>query len=153
MLSDTLTELIACRSGIPSTKSPSNNPNPILPVGVDSKVASAVLLPSISATKLLPLVIIFIVVAANHSHMDDYHEKISGYFDQPWNWDSIKQNQQWIVQFSSLDDPYIPIHEARHINSQLDSEYYEYDNHGHFGEDIFKTEFPEIITVIRQKLA
>lgn len=94
-----------------------------------------------------------ILVAANYTHMDDYHEKISGYYDRDWDWNSIKNNQQWIAQFSSLDDPYIPIEEPRHISTQLGSDYYEYDNHGHFGEDIFKTEFPEIITIIKNKLS
>lgn len=94
-----------------------------------------------------------ILVAANHTHLNDPHEKLSGYFDQPWNWEKIRNNQEWIIQFASLDDPYIPIDEARHINRMLESEYYEYDNHGHFGDDILKEDFPEIITILREKLS
>ncbi len=24
-------------------------------------------------------------------------ERLSGYFDTPWNWEAIKQNQRWIM--------------------------------------------------------
>ncbi|MEI7579066.1 MAG: alpha/beta hydrolase [bacterium] len=93
-----------------------------------------------------------ILIAPSYTDLGDYHEKLSGYFNRPWRWDKIKANQNWIVQFASLDDPYIPINEARHIHEELDTEYFEYDNHGHFGADVFKTEFPEIVTILKRKL-
>jgi predicted peptidase len=79
-------------------------------------------------------------------------EKISGYYDDPWNWEAIKANQQWIVQFHSTDDPLIPIEEARFVQKNLASEYIEDTNQQHYGYPIAKTEFPEIITIICQKL-
>lgn len=36
-------------------------------------------------------------------------ERMSGYFDSPWNWDKIKANHGWTAVFASTDDPCIPI--------------------------------------------
>lgn len=93
-----------------------------------------------------------IIIGANHTHLNDPHEKQSGYFDKSWGWDSIRANQKWIGQFASVDDPYIPIQEARHINKMTTSEYYEYQDKGHFGEDTDMNEFPELIQLLRYKL-
>jgi predicted alpha/beta hydrolase family esterase len=60
-----------------------------------------------------------ILVAACHTDMGMPSEKISGYYDDPWNWEAIKANQQWIVQFHSTDDPLIPIEEARFVQKML----------------------------------
>lgn len=83
--------------------------------------------------------------------MRDHKEKLSGYFDAPWNWNKIKNNQNWILQFASLDDPWIPIAESRFVHNQLQTEYQEYHDQGHFGTDCNKTTFPEIIAAIHTK--
>lgn len=93
-----------------------------------------------------------ILVGAEYTDMGDKKEKASGYYSRPWDWEAIKKNQQWIVEFASTDDPWIPIEEARHIHKMLDTEYYEYIDQGHFGGDRIKTEFPEILTIIKKKL-
>ena len=64
----------------------------------------------------------------------------------------IKQNVKWIIQFASTNDPYIPIEEARFIRDKIGSEYYEYTDQGHFGVDVKKLEFPEIIEIIKKKI-
>jgi len=56
-----------------------------------------------------------ILVGACYTDLGDEGEKASGYYSRPWEWDAIKGNQRWIVQFASIDDPYIPIKEARYI--------------------------------------
>lgn len=73
-----------------------------------------------------------VLVGACYTDLGFESEKISGYYDAPWQWDAMKKNQQWVIQLSSSDDPYIPIHEARHIHKNLDSEYHEFDDQGHF---------------------
>ena len=93
-----------------------------------------------------------VLIGAMYTDLGIESEKQSGYFDTPWNWEFIKNNQQWIVQFASTDDPWIPIEEPRFIHQQLDSEYYEFTNQGHFGGDYDKKEFPELIKVIKRKL-
>lgn len=89
-----------------------------------------------------------VLVGGSHTDLNDKKEKISGYFDEPWNWEKIRKNTKWIIQFASVDDPYIPIEESRHINDKLNSEYYEFTNRGHFMED----KFPELVEAVRKKL-
>jgi len=93
-----------------------------------------------------------VLVGACYTDLGDEGERKSGYYNRPWKWEDIKNNQQWIVQFSSVDDPYIPVEEPRHINQKLQTEYYEYTDEGHFGADKNKTVFPEIVKVIKLKL-
>lgn len=94
-----------------------------------------------------------IVIGVNHTDLGYEEEKESGYYNDPWQWEKIKHNAQWIVQFSSLDDPYISIEEPRFINKELHSEYHEFVDKGHFGSPLqeMKT-FPELIEVVQKKL-
>lgn len=93
-----------------------------------------------------------VLIAAMHTDLDIETERLSGYFDTPWNWHAIKNNQQWIVQCASTDDPWIPIHEPRFVHARLNSNYYEFNNQGHFGGDYDKKEFPELVKIIKKKL-
>lgn len=93
-----------------------------------------------------------ILVGACYTDLGDEDEKASGYYDREWQWEKIKANQSWIVQFASTDDPYIPIEEARHIHAVLATEYYEAADEGHYGEDKGKKEFPEIVEVVTRKV-
>lgn len=93
-----------------------------------------------------------ILVGACYTDLDYEKEKMSGYYDTPWEWKKIKNNAQKIVLFASRNDPYIPISEALFIKDQLQPEYHEYNDEGHFGSDVDKTEFPEIITVVKKTL-
>lgn len=92
------------------------------------------------------------LVAAYYTDLGDENEQKSEYFNRPWHWEKIRENQQWIVQFASTDDPFIPIKEARYVHEKLRSEYYEFTDQGHFGYPVEKKEFPELIRVLRQKL-
>lgn len=93
-----------------------------------------------------------VLIGACYTDLGDENEKKSGYYNRFWEWETIKKNQQWIIQFASTDDPYIPIEEARYIQQKLQTEYYEYTDEGHFGVDKNKTTFPEIVKVIKTKL-
>lgn len=93
-----------------------------------------------------------ILVGASYTDTGDETERKSGYYDGPWDWRAIKKNQKWIVQFASTDDPYIPIKEPRYIHKKLQTEYYEYNDQGHFGHPEPKETFPEIVKVIKSKL-
>lgn len=93
-----------------------------------------------------------ILVGAYYTDLGMEKEKQSGYFDKEWDWKSIKENQQWIALFASQDDPWIPIKEPRHIHFQLDCEYHEYKNKGHFGGDYYKATFPELSHSLIQNL-
>jgi len=93
-----------------------------------------------------------VLVGASYTDLGDEDEKISGYYNQPWDWEKIKSNQSWILQFASTDDPYIPIEEARFIHSKLNSDYKEFNDQGHFGWDPIKLEFPEVIEGVKEKI-
>ena len=99
-----------------------------------------------------------VLVGVCYTDLGIQSEKDSGYYDTPWDWDAIRQNQKWIVQFASTDDPFIPISEARFIRDHLHTEYHEYSDKGHFmlgtktngaAPDI---EFPELIDAIKAKI-
>lgn len=94
-----------------------------------------------------------VLVGAMHTDLGIEKERLSGYFDKPWDWNAIQNNQQWILQCASTDDPFIPIAEPRFVQQQLDSEYYEFTDYGHFGGDYDRKEFPELVELIKKKLA
>ncbi len=94
-----------------------------------------------------------VLVGAYYTDLDDEKERLSGYFDVPWQWEKIKQNVRWVVIFASTDDRYINIEEPRFIAKMLNAEYHEYSDEGHFGSPYEeKTEFSEIIEAVRRKM-
>jgi len=93
-----------------------------------------------------------VLVGAYHTDLGYEKEKLSGYFDRPWDWEAIKNNQHWMAIFASTDDPWIPIEEARFLKEKLGAEYFEYTDRGHFGGDYIKLSFPEIVEFISSKM-
>jgi len=59
-------------------------------------------------------------------------ERISGYYDRPWQWDKIRSNAEWILQYHSSDDPFIGRKEADEVAENLRSEYTCFDDRSHF---------------------
>lgn len=93
-----------------------------------------------------------VLVGAMHTDLGIETEALSGYYGKPWQWQAIKDNQKWIIQFASTDDPWIPIKEPRFVQEKLNSEYYEFTDQGHFGGDYYKPTFPELVDAIKKKL-
>lgn len=93
-----------------------------------------------------------VLVSACYTDLGDPNEKASGYFNTSWDWDAIRCNQNWIIQFASIDDPFISIREPRYIHTKLQTEYYEYQDHGHFGLPRPQLEFPELVEKVRFKI-
>lgn len=93
-----------------------------------------------------------ILIGACYTDTGSKLEKQSGYYDEPWQWDAILDNQKWIVQFNSTDDPVIPIEEARFIHEKLQTEYHEYTDKKHFGWPVPMPEFPELLEIIKSKV-
>jgi len=98
-------------------------------------------------TKLLGV----ILVSACHTDLGDANERASGYYARPWRWTDIAANATWIEQFHSLDDPFIPISEARHVASSLGlvagETYHEFENRSHF----FSPPFDELIDILKRR--
>ena len=49
-----------------------------------------------------------VLVSAYTTDGGDETERTSGYFGRPWDWDAMKRNAGFIIQFASKDDPYLP---------------------------------------------
>lgn len=93
-----------------------------------------------------------VLVAPCYTDLGDQNEKASGYYSRPWEWEKIRKNQQWILQFASRNDPYIPIQQARYISKKLNSTYFEFDHRGHFGDpDHVSKTFPELVKAVIDK--
>lgn len=89
-----------------------------------------------------------ILVGVCYTDLGDQKETISGYYNRPWNWEKIQNNQEWIIEFASTDDPYIPIEEQRFIKQKLNADYYEFTDKGHF----MQKEFPQLYEALKAKL-
>ena len=76
-----------------------------------------------------------ILVGVCHTDLGLESERLSGYYDEPWDWDAIKMNQKWIAIFASMDDPFIPVDESRYVRDQLSATYFEFTDRGHFITD------------------
>ena len=92
-----------------------------------------------------------ILIGACYTDLGDELEKESGYYSEPWDWKAINDNQEWIVQFGSINDPVIPIKESRFIAEKLGTEYKEFDDKFHFGWPEPMEKFPELLDVILKK--
>src|SRR3989339_1126130 len=90
-----------------------------------------------------------VLVGAYYTDTGVENERLSGYFDDPWDWKAIKENQRWIIQFASTDDPFFSIEEPRLVAKNLSADYHEYTNRGHF----FEKEFPELVKAVKQKVS
>lgn len=89
-----------------------------------------------------------ILIGACYTDLGEEIERISGYYEKPWQWDAIRANQEWIVQFGSVDDPVIPIEESRFVHQRLNSEYHEFADKKHFGWPTPMPVFPEALEAI-----
>lgn len=92
-----------------------------------------------------------VLIGAYYTDLGMESEKLSGYFDKPWDWEAIKKNQKWIIQFAGRNDPWIPVGEAHVIRDRLQTDYHESDQ-GHFGGDYYKETFPELLEAIKSKM-
>ncbi len=87
-----------------------------------------------------------ILVSAYLTDLDDETEKASGYFDRPWEWNKIKDNVQFVIQFGSTDDPFVPWNEQQQIADRLSTDLRKYNNKGHFQN----VNFPELVKVVSE---
>ena len=90
-----------------------------------------------------------VLVGVCHTDLGDAFEAASGYYDAPWQWDRIRNNQRWIGIYQSSDDPLIPVAEARFVAAQRKCCYFEHSDRGHF---IDSREFPELVAFVRRQL-
>lgn len=90
-----------------------------------------------------------VLVGVCHTDLGDRFEAASGYYAAKWDWQRIRDNQQWIAIYNSTDDPHIPIAEPRFVAAQLRCSYFEFTDRGHF---VDRRQFPEVLDFVRRKL-
>lgn len=90
-----------------------------------------------------------VLVGVCHTDLGVAGERASGYYRDPWRWDAIRRNQQWIGIFQSSDDPLIPVAEARYVAAQLACSYFESTDRGHFTD---RAPFPALVEFVRRRL-
>jgi len=91
-----------------------------------------------------------VLVGVCHSDLGDAGEAASGYYREPWAWQKIRENQNWIAIYHSTDDPHIPAAEPRFIAAQLKCSYFEFSDRGHF---VDARDFPEVVAYVRRHVA
>jgi predicted alpha/beta hydrolase family esterase len=89
-----------------------------------------------------------VLVGACYTDLGEPSERVSGYYDAPWDWAAIRAHQQFIHLYASDTDPYIPIAEPRFIQKQLRAKYFELAKRGHFQDN----ELPEVIDALKKQL-
>ena len=75
-----------------------------------------------------------VLVSACHTDLGDEGERRSGYYSRPWDWAAIRANVQWVLQYHSRDDPFIPVAVAEHVALSLGSEFTCFEDRSHFFE-------------------
>src|SRR3989338_8700858 len=91
-----------------------------------------------------------ILVSACHTDLGDSNERASGYYDRSWEWETIKANAQWILQYHSSDDPFISVAESDHVAASLSTEYTLFTDKSHFFSD---SDVSHIIPAIQHYLS
>ena len=94
-----------------------------------------------------------VLVSACHTDLGEPSEAAAGYYNRPWDWAKIRGSCDWMVQFHSDNDPFIPLEtEARVVAKGLGldctADFRVVSGGSHFFEP-----FPELLEAIAEKLA
>ncbi len=76
-----------------------------------------------------------LLVSACYTDLGCESEAISGYYSRPWRWDLFAKNAGFVIQFHSIDDPLIPVAEARHVAEHAKTTYFEVPKSSHFFDE------------------
>jgi uncharacterized protein len=88
-----------------------------------------------------------VLISPSYKDLGDDLEKQSGYFDKPWNWKAIKNNQENTALVYGDDDPYIPQEQFEYIASKLTPNAIKVPHGKHFIE---YQGFPVLIDYIKE---
>lgn len=87
-----------------------------------------------------------ILISPCYTDLNDEMEKLSGYYDTPWQWEKIIANQNKIALIWGDDDPFIPQAEFELIAKQLNPTRLIIRQGEHF---IDRRKFPELLRYIK----
>lgn len=81
-------------------------------------------------------------------------EMLRELFENPFDFEAIKQKADKFIFIHSKDDPICDINEARELCGKVEGEMIEFDGMGHFTTrlDPRFTEFPELLDIIKTKI-
>ena len=88
-----------------------------------------------------------VLVAPSLTNLGIDLEKQSGYYDTPWDFVSMKNNQEQVALFYSDNDEFIPKHEFETIAKELSPQVFHFEKQGHF---MNQTTFPELLAYLVQ---
>ncbi len=88
-----------------------------------------------------------VLISPHYTDLGDDVEKVSGYFDDHWKWDNIKNNVEKSILFHGSDDPWIPQEDFKFIAESIGAEQYELKDAKHFLE---MTSIPGLIEAINK---
>ncbi|MFA6005346.1 MAG: alpha/beta hydrolase [Patescibacteria group bacterium] len=88
-----------------------------------------------------------VLIGPSYTDLGDEMEKQSGYYDKPWDWESIKNNQDKIALFYGDDDPYIPQEQFEFITQHLNPTVFKIHEGKHFIE---YTDFQRLLDYIKK---
>ncbi len=89
-----------------------------------------------------------ILISPSYTDLWLESEKISGYFNSPRDWNSIRKNQKTISLFYSSNDEFIPESEFEYITNHINPETVRELWQWHF---MYMEEFPELLEEIKNK--
>lgn len=73
-----------------------------------------------------------VLIGCHYTDLDDEMEKQAGWFEEDWDWDSIKANINNAFVFYGDDDPYIPQDQFKFIAEKIGAKKFEIKDAGHF---------------------
>lgn len=91
-----------------------------------------------------------ILVAAAHTDLGDECERLSEYFNRPWDWDKMKLGAECIHCFHGFDDHLIPVEEARYIAEKMSGDNFQYTEMSDVSH--FFRPWEEILTVVDEMI-
>lgn len=91
-----------------------------------------------------------ILVAAAYTDLGDEGERLSEYFNRPWDWNKMKLGANKIHCFHGSDDPLIPVSEARYIAEKMSGNNFQYTEMS--GMSHFFNPWDEVLTVVDDML-
>lgn len=81
-------------------------------------------------------------------------EMLKELFEEPFDFEAIKQKANRFIFVHSADDPYCPIEQAEYLCEQTNGELLQFDNMGHFSKKLDPRfdQFPELLDIIDKKV-
>lgn len=89
-----------------------------------------------------------VLISPTYTDLGDEIESMSGYFDQPWQWEKIRTNQDNIALITGDNDPFIPQEEFDFIAQKLNPTRIKLPQGGHFIE---QESFPRLLDYIKDR--